>query len=229
VNDTASAVAARITGPRSASEGAQSGARESAARMWRSYGAAGMVRLAIDRVYTLARFPGARLVRRPAYVRGRTSIEFGRGLTTGRDLRIEAFPSANSTTPVIRIGAGVEVNDYVHIAAIQSVTIGDRVLIASRVFISDHQHGSYGADGRHSSPLTPPGRRSLSSAPVMIEDDVWIGEGAAILPGVRIGRGAVIGASAVVTRDVPPFSIAVGAPARVVKSFDFTLGRWEAV
>ena len=63
----------------------------------------------------------------------------------------------------------------------------------------------------------------------MIEDDVWIGELAVILPGVRIGQGAVIGASTVVNRDIPPFTIVVGNPARVVKRFNFESENWESI
>ncbi len=55
------------------------------------------------------------------------------------------------------------------------------------------------------------------SAPVVIEDDVWLGARAIVLPGVRIGRGAVIGAGAIVTKDVPPYAVCVGNPARVVR------------
>lgn len=58
----------------------------------------------------------------------------------------------------------------------------------------------------------------LSKGQVVVEDDVWIGAGAIILSGVRVGKGAVVGAGAVVAKDIPPYSIAVGNPARVVKS-----------
>ena len=54
--------------------------------------------------------------------------------------------------------------------------------------------------------------------PVLIEDDVWIGARAIILPGLRIGKGAIVGAGSVVTKDVPPYAICVGNPARVIKS-----------
>lgn len=68
---------------------------------------------------------------------------------------------------------------------------------------------------------TPPLRRLVQSkGPVVIESDAWIGEGACIMPGVRIGRGAVIGANAVVTRDVAPHSIVAGTPARLIKQVD---------
>jgi len=58
----------------------------------------------------------------------------------------------------------------------------------------------------------------LNCEPVLIGDDVWIGIGAIILQGIRIGRGSIIGAGAVVTRDIPPYSIAMGTPARVTGS-----------
>jgi acetyltransferase-like isoleucine patch superfamily enzyme len=112
---------------------------------------------------------------------------------------------------------------------VKSVTIGDRVLIASKVFISDHNHGSYkGATGQ-SHPAQPPASRALHVAPVLIDDDVWIGEFVSILPGVHIGRGSVIGAQSVVTRDVPPGCVAVGNPARVIRRFNFDTSSWEPV
>jgi lipopolysaccharide O-acetyltransferase len=66
-------------------------------------------------------------------------------------------------------------------------------------------------------------------SPTVIEDGVYIGERVAVLRGVRIGRGSVIGTNSVVTRDIPPYSIAVGAPARVIRSFDVETGVWKSV
>jgi len=194
-----------------------------------SYGLFGTAGLILDAIHTKARFSGARLVRRPAYVRGGRWIRLGQQFTSGRGLRMEAFGHLDQKTPLIRIGNNVQVNDYVHIAAVESVSIGDRVLIASRVFITDHNHGIYSGGELHTDPRISPAQRALSSAPVVIEEDVWIGESVSILPGVRIGKGAVIGTMSTVTRDVPEFSIAAGTPAKVVKQFSFDSCCWERV
>ena len=132
-------------------------------------------------------------MRRPLYIRGRRWIVLGRGFTCGRGLRMDALGDSSTTHPLIHIGSDVEMNDYVHIGAVESVTIGDRVLIASKVFISDHDHGSYGKGGIHSDPRIAPAERPLSAAPVVIEDNVWLGEFVSVLAGVRIGKGAIIG------------------------------------
>jgi len=121
---------------------------------------------------------------------------------------------------------GFEINDYVHIGAINSVTIGNNVLIASKVFISDHNHGFYGIDGKHDHPDTIPKDRELSCAPVVIGDNVWIGEFVSVLPGVTIGDGSIIGSMSVVTKNIPPYSIAIGSPAKVIKQFDATTKTW---
>ena len=194
-----------------------------------SYGFLGLVSLAIDLVLTRLRFPKSRLMRRPLYIRGKRWIILGPGFTCGRGLRMDAFGDLSTSHPLIHIGSQVAINDYVHIGAIESVTIGDRVLIASKVFISDHDHGSYGRGSIHSDPRIPPAERQLSAAAVAIEDDVWLGEFVAVLAGVRIGKGSVIGAMSTVTRDIPPYSIAVGSPARVIKRFNFENGAWEKV
>ena len=142
---------------------------------------------------------------------------------------MDALGNVSTAGPLIRIGSDVAINDYVHIGAVESVSIGDRVLIASKVFISDHDHGSYGKNGVHSDPRIPPGERPLSAAPVVIEDDVWIGEFVSVLAGVRIGKGAIIGTMSTVTKDIPPYCIAVGSPARVIKKFNFADGTWERI
>ena len=194
--------------------------------IFRRYGWFGSFRLACDMLHTRCLFPRARLVRRPAYVRGAAHIAYGRGLTAGVGLRLDAFPRDGATQACIEFGDDVQLNDYVHIGAVESVRIGNRVLIASKVFIADHNHGGYGRD-HHDSPQVPPAERPLRHAPVAIEDDVWIGEFAVILPGVRIGRGAVVAAAAVVTRDIPPYTVAAGNPARVITRYNFESKAWE--
>lgn len=196
-------------------------------RALREYGFTGVARLGLSLVTTKLIAPQARLIRRPAYIRNRRLIRFGAGFTSGVGLRIDAFGDDDRIR--LEIGSKVQVNDYVHIGAIDSVRIGDNVLIASKVFISDHNHGRYSGPDAHDGPDVPPNARALSSAPVSIEDDVWIGEFVSILPGASIGRGSIIGSMSVVNGAIPPGCIAVGAPARVVKRWDERTRRWEKV
>jgi lipopolysaccharide O-acetyltransferase len=188
------------------------------------YGLWGSLVLLKNLILTRIYFSSARLVRSPFRIRGRRFIQFGKRLTTGTDCRLDAFSSDNKIC--LKLGDDIQINDAVHIAAVNSVTIGSRVLLASKVFISDHNHGSYGRDNTHTSPMIPPVERVLSSAPVIIGDDVWVGEFVAILPGVTIGKGAVIGTMSVVTKDIPEYSIAVGTPAKVIKQYDFEQKKW---
>jgi maltose O-acetyltransferase len=107
----------------------------------------------------------------------------------------------------IHIGAESFLNFNCVILDTVAVTIGDRVQIGSAVQILAADH-----------PLDPETRRSVESGrPVMIEDDVWIGAGAILVPGVTIGTGSVIGAGSVVTRDIPAGVVAVGNPCRVLR------------
>jgi maltose O-acetyltransferase len=93
------------------------------------------------------------------------------------------------------------------------IKIGSNVLMSPDVIIETQNH-------KHRDVTRPIMEQGSESSPVIIEDDVWIGSRAIILPGVRVGRSSIIGAGAVVTRDVPPFSVAVGVPARVIKKRD---------
>jgi acetyltransferase-like isoleucine patch superfamily enzyme len=91
------------------------------------------------------------------------------------------------------------------------ITIGNGVRIAPYVFIIAANH-------RFDDLERPIYQQGLAYAPVTIEDDVWIGARVTVTAGITIGHGSVIGAGAVVTRDIPPYSIAVGVPAKVVRS-----------
>ena len=126
--------------------------------------------------------------------------------------RIEAFLDfrGQAHDASIHIGAGTSIQPYAHIAAAAELVIGCNVLMGSRVFITDHDHG-FGDPSRHV------GSQPLSVAPVRIEDFVWLGENVVVLKGVTIGHHAIIGANSVVTRDIPPFAVAAGAPARVIR------------
>jgi acetyltransferase-like isoleucine patch superfamily enzyme len=91
----------------------------------------------------------------------------------------------------------------------ESIVVGRHVLVAPGVFITDHSHGI--ALG------TPVATQPCPAKAVVIEDDVWLGAHSVVLPGVRIGSGAVVAAGAVVTREVAPRAIVAGVPARLLR------------
>jgi len=125
--------------------------------------------------------------------------------------------------PLIRLGNRVSATGYLTIGACKSVVIEDDVLIASHVFISDNAHGRSRTDLAYKfQPLE-------DIAGVRIGRGSWIGEHAVILPGVTIGEYAIVGANSVVSQDIPPRSIAVGSPARIVKSWDVETASWQTV
>lgn len=196
--------------------------------MLKKYSFLGLINLLFSLVYTKLFFSTARLIRLPFDIRNKKNINVGTGLTTGFGCRIEAYPQNSNNKEVLVFGKNVEINDYVHIAAGEKIIIGDNVLIASKVFISDLNHGNYKGDDQDS-PLSLPNSRKLSTSPIVIKDNVWIGEGVCVMSGVTIGLGCIVGALSVVTKDLPDFSIAVGAPAKVIKIFDFDKNEWVNV
>lgn len=168
-----------------------------------------------------------RIIRFPIDIRGRQYISFGKNFTTGRYCRLEVYNNVNRN-PCLKIGSNVQINDFVHITTMKSVTIGNNVLMASHVYISDCQHGFYSGENQ-TPPDIAPIERPYKIDDVTIEDDVWIGDQVCILPGVVIGKGAVIGANSVVTKSIPSYSIAVGSPAVVVKRWNDEIKKWIKV
>ena len=146
------------------------------------------------------------------------AINIGQGFSAEKGLKINSISNYAEQyfIPKISIGDNVFINSNTHIACIEKITIGNNVLIASKVYISDHSHG-------HSdmgSLKVPPIMRRLYSKPVLIEDNVWIGEGVSILMGVTIGKNSIIGANAMVNKSFPPNSVIGGVPAKLIKTIN---------
>jgi acetyltransferase-like isoleucine patch superfamily enzyme len=181
-------------------------------------------RNAISLILTKIFYSNSRLIRRPAYIRGRKSISGAKGLTTGTSCRFDL----EGQKKTLFIGENCQFGDYVHIVALENVTIGNDVLMASKIFISDTNHGSYDSK-LQSSPSKPPAQRELICSPVKIGKNVWIGENVVILPGTRIGDGCIIGANSVVNRDVEENCIAVGEPAKIIKRYNKENEQWEKI
>lgn len=153
----------------------------------------------------------------PFYLHGEKYISIGENFNCGLRFRLEAIDeySGAKFNPKIVIGDNVRINHDCHIGAINQIIIGDGVLIASKVFITDHYHGKIESDSIIFSPFERP---LYSKGPVVIKSNVWIGEGVVILPNVIIGENTIVGANSVVTKSVPPNSVVGGNPAKILRS-----------
>ena len=149
-------------------------------------------------------------------VNGKKYIEIGDYCLIGRSSHITAHEMPQYNTPVkISIGDGCMFGPDMHITAVNSIRIGKNVRTGKSVLISDNSHGDPKDMALRN--IAPNARPIYSKGAIVIGDNVWIGEKAAILAGVTIGEGAIIGANAVVTKNIPPYSIAAGIPARIIK------------
>jgi len=165
----------------------------------------------------------------PIIIKGRKFIDFGNSLTAGYYCRFEVFPNNDDPQKRLIFGNNIQLNDFVHISAVDHVEIGDGCLLASHIYISDNTHGRYEGSENDSSPMLPPEYREYITSPVKIGKNVWIGEGVIVMPGVTIGDGCVIGAHSVVNKDIDPYTIAVGTPVKIIKRYSFDNKRWEKV
>lgn len=190
-------------------------------------------------VVTAAAYRGLRRVRDRAFARfaGGAFAGFGRGsvivlpvrlagerrIAVGTDVYIGAgswLRTGPGEGVALEIGDGTSIAGDCVLSAERSVHVGRRVLMARNVYIADHAH----AFDDPSRPVLDQGVTDV--APVVIGDGAWLAQNVVVLPGVRIGAGAVVGANSVVRADVPDHAVAVGAPARVVHR-DAAAGRTD--
>jgi serine acetyltransferase len=157
------------------------------------------------------------------YVFGERWIHLGEDTLVGSHVTLSAgmVPGQQMVTdPVVRIGDRCLIGRGSAIVGHLSIDIGDDVFTGMNVYVTDQNHGYEELD-------TPIGRQLPSEDPVTIGADSWIGSGAVILPGAKIGRHVVVGANSVVRGEIPDFSVVVGVPGRVVRRHDGTAWRRE--
>lgn len=140
--------------------------------------------------------------------------------TMGNYSVIEDYAIINNAVGDIVIGNHTRVG--LGNTIIGPVTIGDNVHLAQNVVISGLNHNFEEVDKTIA-------EQGVSTKHVIVENDIWIGANSVILPGTRIGEHVIIGAGSVVTKDVPPYSVAAGNPARVVKQYDVENKQWIKV
>ena len=129
-----------------------------------------------------------------------------RTFSIGKNSVVESFSCINNAVGDVVIGDFSRIG--IHSTVIGPVTIGSHVNLAQGITVTALNHNFSSKDKFID-------EQGVATSPIVIEDDVWIGANAVILPGVKIGRHSVIAAGAVVNRDVPPYSLAVGVPAQV--------------
>ena len=152
----------------------------------------------------------------PVLIKGGNCITIGRNTKIGRNGILTAWDRHNGKEygPKIVIGSNCNFGEYIHLTAINSISIGSGVLTGRWVTITDNSHGSVCREELEQPPIS----RCLSSkGPVKIGDNVWIGDKVTILPNVKIGKGAIIAANSVVTTDVASFTVVGGIPAKILK------------
>lgn len=157
------------------------------------------------------------VIRRGVRVIGGKHICIGENSHISKGAIISAWSSFRgnqSFEPEILIGSNVNIGEYNHLSAINKISIGDNTRLGRFVSVLDNSHGNSSVKELN----IPVIQRDLwSKGPVVIFDNVWIGDKSTILPGVTIGSNSIIGSNSVVTSDIPANSVAVGIPAKVVK------------
>jgi acetyltransferase-like isoleucine patch superfamily enzyme len=155
-------------------------------------------------------------------IRWRTRVDvlpFNR-FRLGNGSTIEDFSTINNGVGDVLIGdhSLIGMGNVV----IGPVTIGNHVILAQNVVVSGLNH-------TYENISLPISKQNINTSPIVIEDECWIGANVVIVAGVTIGKHSVIAAGAIVTKDIPAYSVAVGNPARIIKQYDPGLGAWKKV
>ncbi len=156
----------------------------------------------------------------PLKINGAHNIVIGKTVTIHYKAWLCAIPINETGTCILEIGDGSTIGHFNHINASSMVLIGKKVLTADKVYISDNLHGYENPD---KAIMDQPVRQNNI---VSIGDGTWLGENVCVL-GSTIGKNCVIGANAVVTKDIPDHCIAVGNPAKIIKRYCFETKAWR--
>lgn len=154
---------------------------------------------------------------KPMRILGKKNMFIGERVRILNGARMEAISVYHGQRLVI--GNRTTIEQCCHIIAADELMIGEECVFSAFVYIADCNHQDVPGTGTNDT--------SLEIKKTRIGNGVFIGIGARILPGVTLGDGCVIGANAVVTHDIPPFSVAAGIPAKVIKKFNFETNQWE--
>jgi acetyltransferase-like isoleucine patch superfamily enzyme len=147
----------------------------------------------------------------PVRLEGEKRIAIGNDVFVAAGSWLQVIPG-DGVGVALTLGDGTSIAGSCVLSAVSRVTLGRKVLLARNVYIADHMH-------RFDDPgLAVLDQGVTRAGPVEVGDGAWLGENVVVGPGVRIGRGAVVGANAVVLGDIPDHAVAVGVPARVVRS-----------
>lgn len=145
---------------------------------------------------------------------GEKYISIGNNFTSTKSVRIHAWKNSDDKDRIrIEIGNNVTITDHCYISGINKIRIGNGVLVGSNCFITDNFHGNAERDDLD---IAVEKRKIDSKGAVIIGDNVWIGRNTCIMPNIKIGQGAIVGANSIVTHDIPPYSVAAGVPARII-------------
>ncbi len=138
-------------------------------------------------------------------------------ISIGANCQIEPQAQLTVWTPqaLLVIGDNCMLRQGIHISVCDSVTIGNNLLTGTNVLISDNSHGRSTYEALQKPPLE---RNVFSKGSIRIGKNVWLGNNVCVLAGVKIGNGVIVGANSIVTHDIPSNSIAVGVPARIIKT-----------
>ena len=164
------------------------------------------------------------VIYKPICVNRKRFIHIGNDVQIRESARIEAILHASNTDnkPALYIGNHTHTEQRCQIFCANSLHIGNYVTISSDVFITDVIH-------KYQDINKGIGEQPLIAGTTYIDDQAFIGAGVKIITPVKIGKHSIIGANSVVTKDIPPYSIAVGIPARIIKKYNFNTNKWEKV
>lgn len=162
------------------------------------------------------------IIGRGMHFRSLKDIDFGNNVSIGNNGRIVCIRKhgGQQYTPGIKLGNNVCIINHFTALSTAPIVIEDNCLIASFVLVTSENHGFDPEMAKSYSP-TP-----LTAEPVTIKNGCFIGEKASVMPGVTIGERSIVAANSVVTRDVPPYSMVAGAPAKVIRTWDAAIKKW---